>query len=326
MAKVDIVVPCYNYGRFLAGCVRSVLDQSLSDLRVLIIDDASSDDTCKMAARLAEADKRVNVIVHPRNWGHIRTYNQGIEWASSDYFLLLSADDMLVPGALARAAAALDTAPDVVLTHGKCLPWTDGLPHPQVGALQRSTWARHDLLSDSCAYGGNLVQTPTAIVRTSIQKAIGGYRASLPHSADLEMWLRFAARGAVVRLDGVQAIYRRHSSNMSNDYYRSELGDFEQRKLAFDNFFLEHVHHLRDGYRLQEEADCMLARKAFWSGVIRLCRGQIEAGRRLLRFAFGLDPTLRYRPPLSGMPSALQGASRHVVNRIRRATALGSDS
>jgi glycosyltransferase involved in cell wall biosynthesis len=40
MAKVDIVVPCYNYGRYLEGCVRSVLEQSLGDLRVLIIDDA----------------------------------------------------------------------------------------------------------------------------------------------------------------------------------------------------------------------------------------------------------------------------------------------
>ena len=77
MAKVDVVVPCYNYGRFLEECVRSVLDQSLGDLRVLIIDDASADDLFSVARRLAHIDSRVSVISHPQNWGHISTYNQG---------------------------------------------------------------------------------------------------------------------------------------------------------------------------------------------------------------------------------------------------------
>src|SRR5689334_16159119 len=108
MAKVDIVVPCYNYGLFLEGCVRSVLEQSFGDLRVLIIDDASSDDSASAAQRLVHADPRVSVISHPENWGHIATYNQGIEWASSDYFLLLSADDLLVSGALERAVQVMD--------------------------------------------------------------------------------------------------------------------------------------------------------------------------------------------------------------------------
>ena len=49
MAKVDIVVPCYNYGRFLEACVESILRQSITDIRVLIIDDASSDDSLLVA-------------------------------------------------------------------------------------------------------------------------------------------------------------------------------------------------------------------------------------------------------------------------------------
>ena len=45
MSKVDVIVPCYNYARFLEECVRSVLDQSVKDVRVLIIDDASADES-----------------------------------------------------------------------------------------------------------------------------------------------------------------------------------------------------------------------------------------------------------------------------------------
>src|SRR5437868_11351838 len=132
MAKVDIVVPCYNYGSFLEACVGSILSQSVRDLRVLIIDDASVDDSLPTARRLAETDARVSVISHAQNQGHIRTFNEGIAWASADYFLLLSADDLLLPGALARATEVMDRDAEVVLTHGPSVLWYDHLPFPQI--------------------------------------------------------------------------------------------------------------------------------------------------------------------------------------------------
>src|ERR1700745_2922751 len=188
MAKVDVVVPCYNYGRFLEVCVRSVLDQTMDALRVLIIDDASCDDSVLVATKLAESDRRVSVVANMRNQGHIKKYQEGIARASADYFLLLSADDMLVPGALARATAIMDANPDIVLTYGKYMEWRDELPPPTIEVEQSNAWVRQDFIHDSCEYGGCLVSTPTAIVRTSTQKAIGGYRASLPHSAARERW------------------------------------------------------------------------------------------------------------------------------------------
>ena len=62
MSRVDVVIPCYNYGRFLAGCVAGVLDdQPGVDVRVLIIDDASQDDSAEVAQKLAAADDRIEV-------------------------------------------------------------------------------------------------------------------------------------------------------------------------------------------------------------------------------------------------------------------------
>src|SRR4051812_31139452 len=108
MAKIDVVIPCYNYGRFLEECVGSVLDQPIRDVRILIIDDASSDNSLSVARKLAEADPRVNVTAHSINRGHIFTYNEGLlDWASAEYTLLLSADDLLTRGALGRAVEVL---------------------------------------------------------------------------------------------------------------------------------------------------------------------------------------------------------------------------
>jgi hypothetical protein len=87
---------------------------------------------------------------------------------------------------------------------------------------------------------------------------------SLPHAAALEMWMRFAAHGAVARIYALQAIYRIHSSNMSRSYYDRGLPDLQRRKEAFDVFFKEYGDRLPEGQRLHERAIRRLAEKAFW--------------------------------------------------------------
>src|SRR5580765_4204220 len=95
VSRVDVIIPCYKYARYLAACVDSVVSQDGVDVRALVIDDASPDDTPSVAARLTAQDPRVEYRRHTANRGHIATYNEGLEWASGDYVLLLSADDLL---------------------------------------------------------------------------------------------------------------------------------------------------------------------------------------------------------------------------------------
>ena len=120
MSSVSVVIPCYNYGHFLPDCVNSVLtDQPGVDIRVLVIDDASTDDSAQVAKQIAANDSRVEVITHSLNAGHLATYNEGLlDWADGDYAVLLSADDQLTPGALSRACALLDAHPEVGFSYG----------------------------------------------------------------------------------------------------------------------------------------------------------------------------------------------------------------
>jgi glycosyltransferase involved in cell wall biosynthesis len=298
MAKIDVVVPCHNYGRYLEQCVRSVLDQSLRDVRVLIIDDASSDDSLQIAEELVHADQRVSIIAHRWNQGHIQTYNEGIDWLDSDYFLLLSADDMLVEGALARAVAVMDENPDIGLTYGDCAVWHEGSALPAIHPADSYSWSREDIVGQMCFSGINFVPTPTAVARTSSQKAVGGYRSSLPHAGDMEMWLRFAGYGAVARIHAVQAIYRKHGSAMSNAYFAAIYPDIRQRRLAFESFFAEYGNRLADLRHLKSQARHTLGQQAFRGGVACLRRGRLSMGLRLVCESISLDPTLCYSPRL----------------------------
>jgi glycosyltransferase involved in cell wall biosynthesis len=283
MTKLDIVVPCYNYGRFLNACVTSILEQSVQDLRILIIDDASRDDSAAVAKTLARSDPRVTAAIHPHNRGHIATYNEGIDWASAEYFLLISADDLLVPGAIERSVKIMDDNPDIVLTHGKDLLWYDNQPPPPFIEQSGWTWKRHNLIREICTTGANHVATPTAIVRTSTQKVIGGYREQLPHAGDMEMWLRFAANGSVAKIDAIQAIYRKHANAMSAEYFATLALDYEQRRKAFDNFFDEYGDRVTNSAALQSSAVRAMNYHAIRCIMGLFRRGNLRDGYRLFK-------------------------------------------
>src|SRR5215475_2150920 len=121
MRSVDVIVPCYGYGHFLRQCVASVLTDSARNVRVLIIDDASPDNTAEIANDLVRQDHRITFARHKFNKGHIDTYNEGIDWASAHYMLILSADDYLLPGALDRAVRLMDAHPEVGFTFGNVI-------------------------------------------------------------------------------------------------------------------------------------------------------------------------------------------------------------
>ena len=86
MSSIDVVVPCFQYGRFLRDSVGSVLRQEISSLRVLIIDNGSTDNSLEVARQLASEDKRVQIIAHGINLGPHASFNEGIDWATGDYF------------------------------------------------------------------------------------------------------------------------------------------------------------------------------------------------------------------------------------------------
>lgn len=238
MERIDVIVPCYNYARFLGSCVESVLSQSQVDVRLLIIDDCSSDDTASVASTLASQDKRIQFRRHRTNVGNIDTYNEGIDWATADYLLILSADDYLLPGSLLRAASVLAAHPEVVLTCGHAaVAYEDkvspSIP-PQGDMANYRVMTGQDFIMAVCANSShNPIWTPTAVVRTAAQQRVGGYSKTLPHAGDLHMWLRLARIGSVAILDCYQAVYRRHGSNMHNSY--AGVPNLRQHLLAFES-------------------------------------------------------------------------------------------
>jgi glycosyl transferase family 2 len=261
----SVVVPCYNYARYLKGCVDSILSQGVK-VQVIVIDDCSSDDTAIVGASLAK-DPRVTFLRHEVNQGHIKTYNEGLALATGDYTALISSDDLLTPGALKRAQAVLDSRPQIGMVYGHSLyfEFNNNLPKARTGEPRLDIWDGRDWIAQRCKTATSCISSPEVVVRTSLQRQLGGYRSDLPHAGDLEMWLRFAAHASIGYLGRVdQAYYRRHSASMQETKFGSSLADLAQRRTAFDAVFDTHGTKIRDVDQLRSTAHRALAKEALW--------------------------------------------------------------
>jgi Glycosyl transferase family 2 len=237
---VSVVIPCYNYARYLPECVRTVMDQTEVDLDVIIVDDASTDGSAEIADGLAAAHPNVRVIVHQQNMRHIATFNEGILAAKGSYVLLLSADDLLTAGALGRAVALMEHHPEVGMVYGHAPAFSGTVPAPRGPMRSWSVWTGRDWLALLCKPGRNPVATPAAVMRTSLIHELGGYDARLPHTSDLDMWLRSAGRASIGRINGVdQAFYRVHETNMHRVDYAGAATDIVERERAFQLFLTD---------------------------------------------------------------------------------------
>jgi len=322
MSSFSVVVPNYNYGRYLDSCLNSILSQQV-DLRVLLIDNASTDDSVSIAERIARRDPRVTIRCHEKNLGLIASLNEGVAWASGTYFAQVSSDDRLTPGALDRAGALLDAHPRVGFVYGRPVQFADdaSLPKARSRSGGWSVRAGQAWLARRCREAHSVLSQPEATARTSLVHEMGGYDSRLPHTSDLEYFLRLAARADVGYLRGSdQAFYRVHGSNMSSGYYKGYLGDLQGRWDAFSSLVEKDAALLADAERLQQAAAKTLAREALW----RLCRAYDKRtvglpAEELEAFAYRIYPradTLREHRALE-----LRRRSKSYAELVRRAPA-----
>jgi glycosyltransferase involved in cell wall biosynthesis len=275
--SVSVVIPCYNYGHFLPDCIRSVLDEQPGvDVRVLVIDDASPDGSAAVAEQIAAQDPRVEVLAHRANAGHIATYNEGLlDWAAGDYAVLLSADDRLVPGALRRAVSLLDANPRVGFAYGHPLHFRQGTPMPAPRTTVRgwSVWPGRWWLERRFREANGCITSPEVVIRTSLLKQVGGFDPRLPHTGDIEMWMRLAAYSDVGYVRGAdQAYYRLHEQNMSRS--RDHLVDVRQRRLAYEVFLERCAEALPNAAQLSDVVHRRLAWQALWYAARAYDRGR----------------------------------------------------
>ncbi|EHK54120.1 glycosyltransferase family 2 protein [Allomesorhizobium alhagi] len=300
MASVDIVIPCYQHGHFLRDCVDSVLGQQVNDLRILIIDNASTDSSPQVARELAARDKRIEIVLRARNLGPHASFNEGVDWATADYLMILCSDDLLAPGSLARMVCVMEQHPQTSFAYGTDVHWREEEPFPvQTNAGPPAPWRIRDgtdFIVERCRNPEAYIAAGMVLARTAAHKAAGHYRTELPHTDDFEMLLRLARLGSVADTRAIVGVKRMHGHNRTRDFLAERTRDLVERVAALDSFFSREGRAMVDADRLLRLGRRSIAERAYWCAVKDLTRGR-KSAIALFRLAIKLDPKVALIPP-----------------------------
>lgn len=213
--RVSVVIPNYNYARYVTQAVDSILAQSLSpgDLEVIVVDDASTDSSWEVLQRY-RGDSRVTILRHGENSGIATSWNDGMAAARGRYIACLDADDFaLDPAALAIEARMLDHDPTAALVTVDHVIVDDkgrrlGYKRARVPARMEFRDAFRKLLRE------NFITHSGVMIRASCIAELGGYDPRFVFNQDYELWLRLTSKWATLHFPRPLFAYRFHRDSM----------------------------------------------------------------------------------------------------------------
>ncbi len=246
---VSVVIPTYNYGRYIGQCLNSLLEQRFSRFEVIIVDDCSTDGTAEMLAERLP-DERFRFHRQDRNQGASVARNTGVAMARGEYIVFLDADDVLLPGHLDEMVQLGGAFPSIALFCCDCqLIGSDGaiLHGGKTWHSVQCALADYKLTSGvrSLADIFDFSHCFTGYtVRRHVYQQLGGMDQRVFPLDDYDFMMRLAGRGfGVYYSDHVLALRRDHDVNCSG--YRNSV-KVGRKKLECLQRMLDLYPELRD--------------------------------------------------------------------------------
>jgi glycosyltransferase involved in cell wall biosynthesis len=215
--SVAVIIPAYNAAQFIGEALESALSQTPSPDEVVVVDNRSEDETAAIAATFVP---RVRIMPGP-GLGPALARNIGILNTSSPVLAFLDADDVWLPGKLAKQLRLLDTESAGLVYSDYFYETafvTAGVPR-----LQRFTSAKEPDPFQALLHG-NFVLTSSVVTTRAVLASTGLFRSELMGGEDLELWLRIARRASFACVDEPLVFKRKHVANLTRDvdydYYR----------------------------------------------------------------------------------------------------------
>lgn len=189
---LSVLIPNHNHGCHLADCLESLLKQSRPPDEIIVVDDASTDDSWEIATRLVATEARIRLFRNPRRLGVMGTLNRAQQEARGDYVYGGAADDRVLPGMFARAMELFERFPQTGVCFGHTLTLNPQNGHVSEHPLNLADEPRyfrpHELAVAMArqAAPGSSVAIPgnAAIWKRSAHLYCGGYREELKWHAD----------------------------------------------------------------------------------------------------------------------------------------------
>ncbi len=239
---VSICIPTYNRAGMLADAIASALGQTYSRIEVIVVDNASTDNTAEIIASFA--DPRLRYIKNEENLGLFGNFNRCIKVASGNLIHILHSDDTIEPQFTKRCVAFFRQNPQVMLTFGSAKILRDNrvvgeLNYSDKDVILAPPEGFRLLLSER-----NFIICPSVIVKKELYDVLGGYPVDLPYSADYALWLKVTRCYPIGYVRDAVINYRQGEHSESYRLlFSSPDGYFDMIRI-----YLSMIHDLGDEY------------------------------------------------------------------------------
>ena len=318
--RISVIVAAYNAAATIGATLSGILTQSWPDVEAVVVDDGSTDGTADIVAAVAAAagpGRRILLESQP-NRGQAAARNRAMELATGEFLAICDADDILLPGYLARASEAYAAAASAsTIVSSNALVLTPAGIRPGRPLLRD----RHPEPRDQrIASIQSNIASIFALFPRGLVDAIGGFDERLRAVEDWDLWLRAVFAGwTIVRQDDPQAIYRWTGASVSSG--RSAVYEAEdaviRRLLADADAALSPAERSIAELRLAAGSPIRLAAEA----EAALRTGDLGTARRRLILAAELVP-LQRRVVAKARLARFPGGMRLLQARQRRVDAL----
>lgn len=216
MPLVSVVLTSYNHAVYLPQAIESALGQTLGDIEIVAIDDASTDGSPEILQRYAD---RIRVVLHETNRGTYATLNEGIALTGAPYIAILNSDDVWLPDKLQKQVAVMESDPRIGLVHTG-FGVIDAQGNPIEGnplGIRFHPNPQGDLLAELLTR--NLFITSSVLFRRECIERCGRFEEHLFGMGDWDLWLRIAEHYSIGYVPEPLTLYRLHGQNTM---YQSE--------------------------------------------------------------------------------------------------------
>ena len=314
--RVTISIPSYNYGRFIGQTIESVLAQDYPDYEVLVIDDASKDDSAEVVGRYR--DPRIQYIQNSTNIGQFATINKALHLGRGEYFINLASDDIWYPGLLRRAVNLLETHPKLMAVHTAEYCIDPGGRKLTINTAAYPAYAEGAEALQAFFRGGWHFSFSSCVMRRSIALRRGGFEKEFGEFADSAMFVRLCGSGDIAFQRDCLLGYRLHGTSVSDNMFVRADDWFRQQRQFIDRVFVWEELAQPPFSCLQEEAVEELVKLMMRrTHLVRLGAGRRQVWK-VFRSAWSMSPRTFAAPSLWGRAFLSWLLPSEVLRTIQR--------
>jgi len=237
MPVISVIIPVYNGEKTIQETIESVLNQTLSDFELLVINDGSQDATVEIVERIQ--DTRLKIFSYP-NAGLSASRNRGIALATSNYISFIDADDLWTPDKLEAQFKVLQANPHAAVAYS----WTDCINESGQFSRQGSHITVSGNVYANLLLVNFLENGSNPLIQREALTEVGGFDESLTAAEDWDMYLRLAARYPFVAVPSPQILYRVSVNSMSSNLTKQETETLKVLERAYSQAS-ESLQHLK---------------------------------------------------------------------------------